>query len=168
MDPLTENQIRASFVNATRREVSQAVLPDLAGLAWDRLDHLGWRDRKAPLAAYVVLPLDGGPVGLLLRAGTPPASGVRRRALCSWCHDIVDTDASLYVARRAGAAGRQGNTVGTLICTEFQCSRNVRRPPTLEELGTTDDAARQRMIAERIEGLRTRSAQFAVEVLGTR
>ena len=52
MNPLTEKQIRASFVNASKREAAQATLPDLDTLAWDRLDDLGWRGRQAPLRAY--------------------------------------------------------------------------------------------------------------------
>ena len=72
MIPVTEKQIHACFVNASRRETAQATLPDLAALSWDRLDHLG----------------------------------------------------------------RRGDTIATLICTEFVCSRNVRRPPTSVEAGT--------------------------------
>ena len=129
MRPLTERQIRASFVNASKREAADATLPDLDAVAWDRLDYLGWRDRRAPLAAYVVVELDDEPVGVLLRA--TDKGGRRRKAVCQWCADIVVTDdVTLYVARRGGASGKAGNTIGTLICTEFLCSQNVRRPPT--------------------------------------
>ena len=167
MNPLTEKQIRASFVNTTRREVSQAVLPDLAELPWDRLDHLGWRDRKAPLAAYVVLELDGAPTGVLLRASAAPASGRRRTAMCAWCRDLATVGATLYVARRGGASGRAGNTIGTLICEDFSCSRNTRRPPTSAESGTGIEAIADRIVAERTAGLRERSTQFVRDVLAT-
>jgi len=165
MEPLTEKQVRASFVNASRREAAQAALPVLADLDWDRLDYLGWRDRKAPLVAYAVVPLDGTPTGVLLRS-TDAKERIRRRALCAWCEDVVETaDVSLYVARRAGAAGRRGNTIGTLICTQFTCSRNVRRPPTRAEAGSDALERREQIIASRVAGLRERSARFVAEVL---
>jgi len=167
MNALTEKQIRASLINASRREVTQAVLPDLATLPWERLDYVGWRDRKAPLAAYVVLELDGEPTGVLLRAGTAPASGVRRKALCAWCRDLSSVDAGLYVARRGGASGRAGNTIGTLVCREFTCSRNTRRPPTSSEAGDGIEAIADQVVAERIAGLRERSAQFVRDVAAT-
>jgi len=61
MRPLTDKQIRSSFRNASRRETTSTVLPDLSAVPWQRLDHLGWQDRTAPLSAYVVLELDGAP-----------------------------------------------------------------------------------------------------------
>lgn len=168
MHALTEQQIRDCFVNATRREVAQATLPDLATLRWDRLDYLGWRDRRAPLSAYVVLEHDDGPVGVLLRAGDR-AGAKRRRAVCAWCADVVETeDVSLYVARRAGAAGRKGDTIGTLICTDFRCSRNVRRPPTRTEAGSDVETVRRVIVERRIGELRQRSRAFVDEVLATR
>ncbi|WP_265522346.1 FBP domain-containing protein [Oerskovia flava] len=165
MHPLTESQIRASFVNASRREAAQATLPDLSTIDWDRHDYLGWRDRRAPLAAYAVVPLDDVPTGILLRSSDAKTGGPRRRAVCAWCEDIVVTDdVSLYVARRAGAAGRRGNTIGTLVCTDFRCSANVRRAPTRTETG--DDPAMRELYTEmRVEGLRERSARFVTEVL---
>ena len=170
MHPLTEKQIRASFVNASRREAAQAALPDLTALDWDRLDYLGWVDRKAPLLAYAVVPEarpDDGPTGVLLRA-TDPKLRTRRGGVCAWCEDVVHTeDVSLYVARRAGASGRRGNTIGTLLCTDFACSRNVRRRPTLAETGRDDPDLRAAVIERRIAGLRERSAGFVAEVLRT-
>lgn len=166
MHPLTEAQIRACFINASRREAATATLPVLDDLDWDRLDYLGWRDRKAPLSAYVVVELDDGPVGVLLRSGD--AGRVRRAAVCAWCEDIVVTDdVSSYVARRGGAAGRRGDTIGTLICTQFTCSRNVRRRPTRAEAGTDLDTTREQIVQRRIAGLRERSARFVEEVLST-
>jgi hypothetical protein len=167
MTPLTEKQIRASFVNASKREAAQATLPDLDAVDWDRIDYLGWRDRKAPLAAYVVLEIDDEPVGVLLRAADR-SGRVRRKSLCAWCEDVVATDdVSLYVARRGGAAGRQGNTIGTLICTDFLCSANVRRTPTSAEAGN-DPTVRALIVERRTSGLRERSRRFVEEVRRTR
>ncbi|MDR7383200.1 FBP domain-containing protein [Promicromonospora iranensis] len=168
MNPLTEKQIRASFVNASKREAAQATLPDLDTLDWERLDYLGWHDRKAPLSAYVVLELDGEPTGVLLRSADAKAGRARTKGVCAWCEDVVVTDdVSLYVARRGGASGRNGNTIGTLICTEFGCSRNVRRMPTFTEAGN-DPAMRELITDRRIAGLRERAARFVAEVCSTR
>ncbi|MEN0129915.1 MAG: FBP domain-containing protein [Brevundimonas sp.] len=159
MLPLTEKLIRASFVNCSRREAADVTLPDL-DVRWDRLDYLGWIDRKAPLRAYVVLEVDDELVGIALRS--PEVATKRKRAVCAWCEDVINTeDVSMYVARRAGAAGRRGDTIGTLICTHFTCSANVRRKPTIIEAGQ-DPAG---VIARRTEGLRERSLKFAREVL---
>lgn len=164
MQPLTDAQIRASFVNASKREIAQATLPDLDSLKWDKLDALGWRDPKRPLLAYVIVEHEGSPVGAILRTAEP--SKARRRMLCSWCQDIVTSDdAVLYVAKRAGAAGRKGNTIGTSICTEFSCSRNVRRTPTTSEVGSDDPTDREAWTARRIATLRERSTHFIAEVL---
>ncbi|WP_182111878.1 FBP domain-containing protein [Actinotalea sp. JY-7876] len=162
MNPLTEKQIRSSFVNCSRREAAQLALPlDLAQTRWDRLDLLGWIDRKAPLRAYVVVPVDDAPVGVALRA--PEPGGRRRRAVCAWCEDVYATnDVALYVAARAGAAGRKGDTVGTLVCTTFECSRNVRRLPKIVELGTDPADV---VVERRVAGLRARSERFVREVL---
>jgi hypothetical protein len=158
---LDQGTIRASFVNTTRKEVSDLTLPpDFAAIDWDGLDLLGWRDPKLAKRAYAVVPTPDGPVGILLgRAEASP----RSRAQCSWCQDVrLPNDVVLYAAKRAGAAGRKGDTVGVLVCEEFQCSVNVRRTPPVAYLGFDVEAARQ----ERIRALRDRSAGFAAAVLG--
>ena len=168
MNPLTEKQIRTSFVNASKREAAQATLPDLDALDWAQLDYLGWYDRKAPLSSYVVLELDGTPTGVLLRSSDAKTGRARSKGVCAWCEDVVVTDdVSLYVARRGGAPGRNGNTIGTLICTDFGCSRNVRRTPTFTEAGN-DPLARELIIDRRTTGLRERAARFVAEVGSTR
>lgn len=164
MNPLTERQIRASFCNASKREVSQASVPDMDAIDWERLDYLGWRDAKREHAAYVVAQVGDEPVGIMLRAGT--SSKQSRKVMCAWCQDVVVMDdVSMYVARRAGAAGRRGNTIGTLICTDFSCSQNVRRPPVLSEVGSDSAEDRERIVQRRIATLRERAARFAEMVL---
>ncbi|TXS09896.1 FBP domain-containing protein, partial [Streptomyces sp. ms191] len=50
MEPLTDRQIRSSFVNCTKGEASRLRLPlDFAALPWEDLDFLGWVDPGAPL-----------------------------------------------------------------------------------------------------------------------
>jgi hypothetical protein len=88
--------------------------------------------------------------------------------MCSWCRDLSTVEASLYVARRGGASGRAGNTVGTLICQDFSCSRHVRKPPTSSEAGTGVEAIADLVVAERTAGLQERSARFVRDVLATR
>lgn len=163
MRPLTESQIRAAFVNASRREVAQATFPPTllptTEEGWDRLDVLGWVDPRAPRRAYVVGLVDDEPVGIMVRAGE--ALG-RKGALCAWCEDVTaPAEVAFFVARRAGSAGRNGNTIGTLICTDFSCSANARRRPTRIEAG--DDPAG--VVERRVAGLRDRSARFLASVL---
>lgn len=161
MLPLNDQTIRASFVNATRKELTDLILPpDLAGLDWDRLDYLGWRDPKFAKRAYVVAPLDGGGIAgvVLKRADADP----RTRAQCSWCQDVtLPNDVVIYGARRAGHGGRNGNTLGILVCATFECSANVRKLPPVAYLGFDVEAARE----DRIRGLRSRAAAFAAAVM---
>jgi len=160
MISLDEKTIRESFVNASRKEVSDLTLPaDLVDLDWDRLDYLGWRDPKVAKRAYIVVPTDDGPVGIILKQAE---ASPRSRAQCSWCQDIkLPNDVVLYSARRVGPAGRNGNSVGTLICSEFQCSANVRTLPPSAYLGYDREAARQ----QRIDVLRERASDFALGIV---
>lgn len=159
MRTLTDSQIRDSFLNASRSERKNMSLPaDLDQLAWDDIDFLGWKDPKFPNIGYVVVDLDGEPVGLLLRQTETRA---RSRPQCSWCADVqLPNDVVLYAAKRAGDAGRRGDTVGTLICEHFECSRNVRRLPPSAYLGFDREAARDR----RIEALRQHVQGFVRDI----
>lgn len=163
MLPLTEDQIRNSFVNASKGDAKRAQLPELDAVPWDRLDYLGWQDPKRPRQHYVTLELDGAPATLLLRgAENPPA----KKLLCAWCEDIVDgVRAASFVAPLGGESGRRGNTVGTVICADFRCSRNVRRAPSSFELRTEDPALLAYHREQKIEGLRERSTAFVRSVL---
>lgn len=158
---MTETQILNSFVNASRKEISDISLPlDFESTDWDRLDYFGWRDRKSPRRAYVVVRLDDTPVGVMLRqAEVVP----RTRAQCSWCQDVnLTNEVVFYGAKRGGQAGRKGDTVGTLICANFGCSANVRKRPPVAYVGFDVDAARDKRMAE----LRKHAQGFVREVLG--
>ena len=155
---LDEKTIRASFVNATRKELSDLTIPDLAAVDFDRLDYLGWRDARLSKRAYFVVHLADGPVGVVLKQadGAP-----RSRAQCSWCQDIhLPNDVVLFSAKRSGDGGRVGNSVGTLICANFECSANVRKAAPMAYIGFDVEAAR----LERIAVLKERAATFASEV----
>lgn len=158
---LTENAIRASFLNASQRERKAIPMPDLDAVVWDDLDYLGWRDAKLTHVGYVVVPGDDGPVGILLREAE---QRTRTRPQCAWCEDVtLPNDVVFFSARRAGAAGRNGNTIGTLVCEQFECSANVRKLPPLAYLGYDVEAARQR----RIEALRVNVRRFADDLRST-
>ncbi|HCS61630.1 MAG TPA: translation elongation factor [Microbacterium sp.] len=152
---LSERDIRASFINASRKEVSVLTLPSaFSEIDFLTRDFLGWVDAKFVRRAYVVTEVDGALTGVLLQRAE---QRVASRAQCSWCEDVtLRNDVQLYAARKAGAAGRNGDTLGTLVCAEFGCSSNVRRLPTLAYEGFDREAARD----ARIERLRTNVRAF--------
>jgi len=158
--PLTEKTIRSSFVNASRKEIADVALPlDFADTKWDELDYFGWRDRKLPRRSYVVVELDGEAVGFVLRQAE---ASTRARPQCSWCQDVnLTNEVVFFSAKRAGQSGRNGDTVGTLVCANFGCSAIVRKRPPVAYIGFDVDAAR----TERVEELRERSRSFARAVL---
>ncbi|MDN4615306.1 FBP domain-containing protein [Leifsonia sp. F6_8S_P_1B] len=156
---LTEAQLRASFVNTSQRERAAIAMPDLDAVDWNALDYLGWRDRKLPTVGYVVTIVDDRPVGIMLRQAD---GGVRARPQCSWCEDVhLPNEVVFFIAKRAGKAGRDGNTLGTLVCAGFECSANVRKRPPVAYLGFDVEAARQ----QRIDVLRDRVTTFARRVV---
>jgi hypothetical protein len=163
MQAITAQQIRSSFINASRSEAAKLNLPrDFDSLDWDRLDFLGWRDAKMPLRGYLMVPRPTGLAGVMLRA---PEGGAKknRSVLCELCRaPSAKTDALLWVARRAGQPGRDGNSVGTLVCADFLCSGNVRvRPPA--DVINPDPAA---VVGRQIQGLLIRTGQFLDRVQG--
>src|ERR1043165_5822508 len=101
MEPLTEQEIRAAFVNCTKGEAKRMHVPrDLADRPWEDLDFLGWRDPAAPDRSYVVVVLDDQVVGVALRRATN--SGLPRKSMCSWCLTTHSGDGvSLMTARKA-------------------------------------------------------------------
>lgn len=161
MRPIDERDIRASLINASRKEASSLNLPvGFAEIDFDRRDFLGWADPKFARRAYVVAEVDGVLTGVLLQRAE---QRVLARAQCSWCEDVtLRNDVQLYSARKAGAAGRGGDTIGTLVCAEFGCSHNVRQLPSLAYEGFDREAAR----AARIERLGEHVRAFLREVAG--
>jgi hypothetical protein len=164
MQRLTEKDIRRSMVNCSRGEATSMALPrNLDVLDWDNLEFLGWRDPKAPLRGYLIQHRDTGPVGVSLRAAESRMSRAVS-AVCMLCRSGRSGDTvSLFAARRAGAAGRDGNTVGTYICADLTCSANVRLDKPTASLQPDPGRSPE----ERIAGLQTRLAAFIDEVLRT-
>ncbi|WP_416418797.1 FBP domain-containing protein [Paenarthrobacter aromaticivorans] len=163
MQKITAQQIRSSFINASRSEAAKLNLPrDFETIDWDHLEFLGWRDEKMPQRGYLVVPHRGKLTGIMLRA-PEGGSGKKRVVLCELCRDVFSKDdVYLWVAKKAGQSGKDGNTVGTLICAEFGCSANVRKEPPANEINP-DPAV---VVVRQIAGLEERTAQFLDRVRG--
>jgi hypothetical protein len=127
MKSLTEQDIRNSFINCSKGEAKRLPVPrDLGELPWEHLDFLGWRDAGASDRSYLVTERDGGLIGVTLRF---PSSrrGFLHRSMCSVCLTThPGGGVSLMTARKAGPAGREGNSVGVYMCTDLACSLYVR------------------------------------------
>ena len=159
MRPLTEAELRASFVNADPDELRLVALPpDFLLTDWDHLDFFAWRDPRTRGRGYIVTERDGRPTGVVLRAadGTSRA----RSALCNLCHTMQPADqVALFTARRARPAGEAGDSIGTYICADLSCHENVRLalPLAPNEVRASVD--------RRIDGTRQRSEAFVEKVL---
>jgi hypothetical protein len=74
--------------------------------------------------------------------------------LCDLCHTAHQvTDVALFAARRAGSAGRAGNTVGTYICADLACSLYIRglRDVDVPQGETAPPEVRADRLEERLE-----------------
>lgn len=161
VQPLDENRIRKSFVNCSKGEAQRLALPPgLSGLDWSEVDFLGWRDPRAAQNAYLVAPYGDEVVGVALRAAAKHRSSLKS-SLCAFCGTIhAATDVSLFAARRVGAAGKQGNTVGTYVCADLACGlylRGKRRP-------AVHNPVERAPLAERVERMLANVARFLDEV----
>lgn len=165
MEPITEREIRASFVNCSKGEAQRLGLPgDLADQPWAELDFLGWRDPGAPERAYLVAPRDGRLVGVSLRASGGGARGFGARSMCSICLTTrTGGGVALMTARRTGEAGRQGNSIGQYLCTDLQCSLFVRG---IKASAVGHDLEESLDSAGRIERATTNLASFLNRLLG--
>ncbi|MFJ4653766.1 FBP domain-containing protein [Nocardia sp. NPDC088792] len=130
MQPITERDIRSSFVNCSKGDTKRLPVPrDLDDRPWDDLDFLGWTDSSFPGRGYLVVPRDEELVGIALRYETGGSGKSQMCTICMTTHTAHGV--SLMAAAKAGESGRRGNTIGTLMCTDLACSlyaRNKRRP----------------------------------------
>jgi hypothetical protein len=120
MQPLTEDQIRESFVNTTKGEAERLPMPV-------------WRGDR--------------PVSFVLRAAERRIrSGIS--AMCSLCHmPQPGSQVTLFAAPRSGEAGRKGDTVGTYICADLGCSAIIRIAPPAAPMQLPPEEIVQRRIA---------------------
>jgi len=151
MKPLTENDIRESFVNALPGDLDRLPIPGLHEMLWEDREFLGWRDPQAHHRGYIVHWMDGRPVGLMVRSSS---SSLRPgiAAMCSLCHSPQPaTQVRLFTAPKAGEAGLNGNTLGTYICEDLACSLLIRVAPP--HLNPPEQIARRSAgLAERVQG----------------
>ncbi len=159
MNPLTEDEIRSSFVNCSKGEAKRALLPDLAEVRWDELDFLGWPDPAGSQRAYLVLERDGRPLGLQLRQGQ---GGGARSSLCQVCiTSHSGGGVALNVARKTGAAGKKGDSTGLWICRDLACSLYVRGRKVSGAAGLRETLSTEESVAR----LRRNLDQFVDRVL---
>ncbi|WOC13635.1 FBP domain-containing protein [Gordonia sp. MP11Mi] len=158
----TQQQIRSAFRGATKSEISKVTFPlDFDDIDFTHREFYGWRDRKIPRRAYLVVEHDDELVTLMLnRSEAKP----RRRAMCSWCRDVeLMADVLLYSVRRAGSRGRHGDTLAVLVCEDFGCPQRARKLPPAYHKGTDLDAVRAEQVAE----MSRRVHAFVSEFLST-
>ena len=126
MRPLTENDVRESFVNAAPDEITRVKLPaDFVLTEWDHTDFFAWRDPQTRGRGYMIAEVGGEPTGVVLRASS--GSSHARPAMCNLCHTMQPGDqVALFTARKAGDAGDNGDSIGTYICADLSCHENVR------------------------------------------
>ncbi|MGC5365095.1 FBP domain-containing protein [Streptomyces sp. DT24] len=131
MREVREREIRESFVNCSKGEAGRLPMPrDLAERPWDDLDFLGWRDLSAPDRSYLVVERDDRLLGVTFRFPSRQR-GYLHRSMCSLCMTThPGNGVSLLTARKAGPAGREGNSVGVYACTDLACSLYVRGKKT--------------------------------------
>ncbi|WP_150958125.1 FBP domain-containing protein [Microbacterium testaceum] len=159
MRALTEEEVRAAFVNAAPEELRVVELPhDFLLTDWDHLDFLAWRDPRTRGRGYVLTETDGEPTAIVLRAAEGQSRA--RSAMCNLCHTMQPGDqVSLFTARKAGAAGEHGDTVGTYICADMSCHETVRlaAPLAPSEIRASVD--------RKIDGTKRRTEEFVARVL---
>jgi hypothetical protein len=160
--PLTEPEIRASFVNCSKGDAKRLPIPrDLADRPWPQLDFLGWRDGGAPDRAYLVAPHGPGLVGVTLRLAAQQR-GSLHRTMCSLCLTThPGNGVSLMTGRRAGEAGRKGDSVGSYICTDLACSLYVRGLRTPEAGGPRETLS----VAEKVQRTTAKLDAFLARIL---
>ena len=70
---------------------------------------------------------------------------------------------SLFSARRAGQAGRDGNAIGTYICADLACSIIIRITPPASVMQPDP----REIVARRAEGLLDRVQSFTADIMRT-
>lgn len=160
MQPITEPDIRSSFINCSKGEAKRLPVPrDLEAQPWDDLDFLGWSDPSFSGRCYVVVPEQDRPIGVALRHQT---GGPRKSQMCTICLTTHTNGAvSLMTARKVGESGRRGNTVGTYMCGDLDCCLYARRKKT-PALGRQyrEDVD----VTERVQQLRDNMGAFIARV----
>jgi hypothetical protein len=163
VQPLSPEDIRESFVNASQGDTERIPMPGLHEVIWADREYLGWRDQQAHQRGYLVHWAGDRPVGVVLRASEfSLRPGIS--AMCSLCRITQPSDqVTLFSAPRAGQAGRDGNTIGTYICDDLACSHMIRvlPPPHPMQVSPAE------LLATRIDSLLSRVEAFTADVMKT-
>lgn len=159
MRALTESDVRGSFINADPEELRLIEMPhDFLLVDWDFHDFLAWRDPASSRRGCVVVEIEGRVTGIVLRSTDP---GRNRSGMCNICHTMQPgNQVALFSARRAGAAGVRGDSVGTYICADLSCHENVRLAHPL----APNEIRLPGQIDTRLDGTRRRMEGFAKRV----
>lgn len=159
MQALTESNVRAALANASDDELRVMALPaDFVFTDWDHLDFWAFPDPRTRGRGYIIAELDGRLHGVVVRAAD--GSSRARSAMCNLCHTMQPADqVTLFTARKAGAAGDHGDSIGTYMCADLSCHENVRlaAPLAPSEMRASVD--------RRIDGTRHRVEAFVARVL---
>lgn len=160
--PLSETEIRESFVNGSSADTRMLALPlNYVLIDWEHIDFLSWRDPGLKGRAYIVTLRDDRPVGVILRAAESSMSH-HRSTMCNLCQTLQPADqVSLFSARRAGERGERGDSVGTYICADLSCPENVRLASPLAPQEIVPSGRR----ISRIAGMIRRTEAFVDSVL---
>ncbi|WP_194420415.1 FBP domain-containing protein [Microbacterium abyssi] len=159
MRALTESDVRAAFINAGEDELRMIEMPhDFILVDWDFHDFLAWRDPASSKRGCIVVETDNGVVGIVLRASDP---GRSRNGMCNICHTMQPgSQVALFAARKAGAAGHRGDSVGTYMCADLSCHENVRLAHPL----APNEVRAAGQVDMRLDGTRRRMERFVARV----
>lgn len=112
-----------------------------AGFPWPELDFLGWRDPGAPDRGHIVAERGGELVGVVLRVPPAVRRSLTKTTVCSIClTGHSGSGVSLLTARKVGAAGRHGNSVGAYMCDDLACPLYIRGKKTATRMGRYEEA----------------------------
>ncbi|MEU7291932.1 FBP domain-containing protein [Streptomyces exfoliatus] len=126
MKPVTQEEIRRSFVNMSKSRSKALTVPVLDEVEWEDLDFYAWTDGRDLSRAYLVVQRTDRCVAVELRA-TRRTADLRRKSICGFCftsHPVGGT--ALFSALKSGKEGRLGNSVGIYVCRSLACSAYAR------------------------------------------
>ena len=147
----------------TEAQLESMTFPGLHETLWAEREFLGWRDASHPTRGYLVFWVGETLRGLMVRAAESPMPA-GRSAVCVLCHTQQPApQVSLFVSPKAGAEGFRGNTVGTYLCADLNCSTIIRMIP--EVPGVTP--SKTDSVASRGSGLLQRLEGFSRRVLSS-
>ena len=149
------------MTNMNEGDLDAMTLPGRHETLWDDREFLGWRDASHPTKGYLVVWVGESPRGFMVRSAESqmPAG---KSAICVLCHTAQPApQVSLFVAPKAGEAGKRGNTVGTYLCADLACSTLIRITPPESEAHPDPD----KIVRHKAVGMRQRLENFSNRVL---